>query len=706
MIGSNDGGVDISTNGGENWFAPPLPLCQFYHIAADNRVPYHVSGTMQDIGTASGPSNSLSTGGIAVNDWYGVGGGETGYTVPDPTDPNIVYAGEYGGYISRFDFRNRHASNVSIYPFNVSGHGAADLRYRFQWTAPILVSPHDPKVIYHAANVLFRSTDGGRSWEPISGDLTRNDRGKQQWSGGPITGDNTGAEYYCTIFAIAESPKEKGLLWAGSDDGLVHMRRSADLRWTNVTKNIPNFPEWGTVVCIEPSRFDAGTAYVVVDAHRLDNTKPYLYETNDFGKTWKSLTAALPQDVYLHAVRQDPKRKSVLYAGTERGVSYSTDDGASWQELKLNLPTVAVTDLLVKDNDLVVATNGRSIWILDDLTPIRELTSPVAAGAAHLFSTVPAMRWRYHGAYHVYSDKQKGDNPPRGATLHYYLKAKAKKIDLEILDTEGKLVRKLGQVDPDEVPEDDPDFDDEKEKDKKKKLNREPGVHRVIWDFAYEGARHIKHAKIDMGDPKDGPLALPGAYTVKLTVDGKPFETPLTVQADPRVPVSAADAKEQLAFALKLRDDLSRLSDIVHQLRAVRKQLETQRELLEGRDDAKALRAAAKELIAKLDALEAKLHNPKAEVTYDILAQRGGAQLYSLLGALFEWAKDSDDAPTQGMREVYAEQERALKERAKDWETLRSGALARYNEQAKKLEAPIVIVPKEPRKEADEKERD
>ncbi len=710
MIDSNDGGVDISTNGGESWFAPPLPLCQFYHVAADNRVPYHVSGTLQDIGTASGPSNNLSTGGIAVNDWYSVGGGETGFTVPDPTDPNVVYAGEYGGYISRFDFRNRQATNVSIYPYNPSGHGAADLRYRFQWTAPILVSPHDPKVIYHAANVLFRSNDRGRSWTPISGDLTRNDRNKQQWSGGPITGDNTGAEFYCTIFAIAESPKEQGLLWAGSDDGLVHVRRNGTSipsppagegkgegsrrpnDWTNVTANIPSLPEWGTVSCIEPSRFDAATVYLVVDAHRLDNMKPYLYKSTDNGKTWKSLAAKLPQDVYLHAVREDPQRKGLLYAGTERGVSYSTDDGETWQELKLNLPTVAVHDLLVKDNDLVVGTNGRSVWILDDLTPIRELTAQVAGGDVHLFPAAPAIRWRFHRNYTVYSDKHKGDNPPRGAILHYYLKNKPKKRpELEILDAQGNLVRKLGKTDDDEPPADDPDADEDK--DKKKKLGDQPGVHRIVWDLAYEGATAIKKAKVDMGKPKDGPLVLPGVYTVRLTVDGQSFSTRLVVQADPRVPLSESDLKEQLAFALKLRDDITKLSEIVHQIRSIRTQFEAHRELLKDRTDCTPLCDAGKKLLERLDELESKLHNPKAEVTYDILAQKGGAKLYSQLGALFDWAKDTDDGPTQGMREVYQERDQEFQKLAAQWNMLRTGDVVKYNELAKKLDTPTVVVP-------------
>ena len=309
IIDSNDGGVDISTNGGESWHAPPLPICQFYHVSVDNRTPYHVSGPMQDLGTASGPSNSLSAAGINLSDWHSVGGGETGFTAPDPSDPNIVYAGEYGGFISRYDHRTRQAKSIGVYPFDPSGHGAEDLKYRFQWTAPILVSPHDPKTVYHGANVLFKTSDAGLHWTPISPDLTRNDKSKQKWSGGPITGDNTGVEVYDTIFAIAESPKEKGLLWAGSDDGLVHVSRDGGQHWQNVTPKIA--PEWGTVASVEASPFEPATAYVVVDAHKLDDTKPYLFKTTDFGATWKRLGESLPANVNLHVVREDPKRRGL-----------------------------------------------------------------------------------------------------------------------------------------------------------------------------------------------------------------------------------------------------------------------------------------------------------------------------------------------------------------------------------------------------------
>ncbi|PYQ59284.1 MAG: glycosyl hydrolase, partial [Acidobacteria bacterium] len=379
IIGADDGGVYLTTDGGGTWIAPPLPIGQCYHVSADNRVPFHIACALQDIGTTQGPSETLDHTGIRNTDFHGVGGGEAGWVVSDPSDPNIVYAGEYLGYLSRYDDRTGSERNVSPWPENPSGHGGEDMRYRFQWTAPIAVSPHDPKVVYYGANVVFRTADGGQSWSVISPDLTRDDKSKQKWAGGPITGDNTGVETYDTVFVIAESPVQKDLIWAGSDDGLIHVTEDGGKKWRDVTADIPEIPKWGTTGMIEPSHFDARTAYLVIDAHRLDDFRPYLWKTTDLGRTWKRLDGGLPRDVYLHSVKEDPTKKGLLYLGTERGVAFSRDDGATWHGLKLNLPTVAVHDLVVKDDKLALGTHGRSMWIFDDLKPVRE---PVPASAA------------------------------------------------------------------------------------------------------------------------------------------------------------------------------------------------------------------------------------------------------------------------------------------------------------------------------------
>jgi photosystem II stability/assembly factor-like uncharacterized protein len=703
MIDSNDGGVDITLTGGDVWQAPPLPIAQFYHIACDNKVPYHISGTMQDLGTASGPSNSLSTVGITSCDWYSVGGGETGFTAPDPKDPNIIYAGEYGGYLSIYNHLTRQARNISIYPYNGSGHGAEDLRVRFQWTAPVLVSPHDHQTVYHAANILFQTHDQGKTWKAISPDLTRNDKSKQKWAGGPITGDNTGVEVYDTIFAIAESPREKGVLWAGSDDGLVHVTRDGGAKWQNVTKNIPDMPQWATVLCIEASPFDAAVAYVVVDAHRLDNMKPYLYKTSDYGKTWKLLSRTLAQDVFLRVVREDPKARGLLYVGSDRGVVFSPDDGTSWIPLKLNLPTVAVTDLVVKNNDLVVGTSGRSIWIFDDVTPIREtrelIVKPEKDWPALLWfgdQVQPAARWRYHSPVYSTEEKNAGDNPPRGAIIYYYLKAKAKLVTLDVLDSNGDLVRSYTSKEDkqDEEDEDDPDG---REPEKDVTLPVEPGMQRFVWNLRYQGAALIPGAKIDQGNPRTGPLAIPGRYKLRLTVDGK--ELPpgsVEVLPDPRVKRSLQEYAEQLKAELAMRGDIGKVTGIVERLRSVKKQLVARNELLKDVAKAKDLIEDSKKLIAKLDKLEEKLHNPKAEVTYDILAMKGGAKLYSQFAILMDWLGDSDGPITQGMKEVTAEHVKELSKLTAEWRELVTADIAPLNRQATLLELPTIYVPPEP----------
>lgn len=685
MIDGNDGGVDISTDGGETWYAPPLPIGQFYHVSADTRVPYRVAGAMQDLGTAQGPSNSLNRPGITAGDWHGVGGGEAGHVVSDASDPDIVYAGEYLGYISRYDHRTRQARNVSAWPENPSGHGAEDMRYRFQWTAPIALSPHDSKVVYHGAQVLFKTTDGGQTWTAISGDLTRNDKSKQKWAGGPITGDNTGVETYCTIFAIAESPKQRDLIWAGSDDGLVHVTRDGGKSWKNVTP--PGSPEWGTVSLVEPSPFEADTAYVVVDAHRLDDMRPYLFQTTDYGQSWKRLDAKLPQDVYLHSVREDPKRKGLLYLGTERGVMSSTDGGGAWQPLQLNLPTVAVHDLIVKDDNLVVGTHGRGIWILDDLPAIREMSPKVTSSDVFLFPAADTISWRYAGRPR---DKNAGKNPPRGAAIYYFLKEKPKEdVTLEILDARGKTVRTLSsKPKPPDGSRDDPEAEDD---DRKGALGTEPGVQRAVWDLRYEGATKIQNAKIDTGDPAVGPLAVPGAYTAKLMVEGKSQTTPLTLLPDPRVKASQADLEAQLALSLQIRDDITRLTGLATGLRSVRQQLRARNEALDGNGRAASLVKASEALIAKLDALESKLHNPEAQVTYDILA-RNGTKLYSRISPLLDWVSDGDGAPAQGMREVYALQKKELDQYEGELKALVSTDLAAINDAAAKLGIGYVVV--------------
>jgi photosystem II stability/assembly factor-like uncharacterized protein len=690
MIAANDGGVHISRNGGATWYTPPLPISQFYHVAADTRRPYWVAGAMQDLGTAQGPSDSLKNS-IHITDWHGVGGGEAGYVVSDASDPNVVFAGEYLGIITRYDDRTGESRNVSAWPENPSGHGGEDMRYRFQWTAPIAASPHDPKAIYHGAQVVFRTRDGGQTWEAISPDLTRNDKSKQKWAGGPITGDNTGVETYCTVFAIAESPMQKGLIWAGSDDGLVHVTTDEGKNWKDVTGAMPGFPEWATVSTIEPSPFDANTAYVVVDAHRLDNPRPYLYETTDLGKSWKRLDSSLSQTTYLHAVREDPKKRGQLYLATDAGVMYSSDEGQTWRSLQLNLPTVSVHDLIVKGDDLVLATHGRSLWILDNLQPLREYGAKVAGEAAYLFSPADAVRWRYGSS--AWGASGGLPNPPHGAVIYYALKDEEKgEVKLEILDAEGQVVRTLSSTALQPMGSDDnenpSDFKDAA-------LPRAAGVQRAVWDLRYEGARKIKGGKIDTGDPSEGPRVAPGTYGVRLTAAGKTLNTSIKVLPDPRGDLAQKDLEAQAAFAVRVRDDISRLTDLVNELRSVRDQLTARTTALGPRkseppvaDLIKSSEAATK----RSEAIEDKLHNPSAEVVYDILAMRGGARLYSRLSPLELWAVEAAGAPTAGMVSVLGEQEKELATLETETKAFLTTDVASLNQRAAQVNVPYVIV--------------
>jgi photosystem II stability/assembly factor-like uncharacterized protein len=648
MIGSNDGGVDISTDGGKTWFAPPLPVTQFYHVSVDSRTPYHVMGCMQDLGSAAGPSLSLA-GGIHLGEWYNVGGGEAGYAVPDPANPNIVYAGEYGGILTRFDYRTKQVRNITVNQWDPSGIDPAKHVYRFQWTAPILVSTHNPKTVYHGGNVLFRTTDGGQSWDAVSPDLTRNDKQKQQWSGGPITGDNTGAETYCTIFALAESPKQQGLLWAGSDDGLVHVSTDDAKTWKNVTPNILDLPDWGTVKCIEASLFDANTAYVVVDNHRMDDYRPYAWKTTDAGQTWVKITTGLPADVHLHAIREDPKKKGLLYLGTEHGVMFSPDDGKTWKPLQLNLPTVPVHDLKVKDDDLVLGTHGRSFWILDDLTVVREWSDAVKGRTAHLYPVRPVTKWSLGGFTLGRHRASTCPNPDYGVVAWFSLAKATKKGDLrvEVLDAEGKVVSKWAGV-PEDLPKPD---EDEDEPTNERKFKVKSGLNKFVWDVTYDGAEMIKGAKADAGNPGRSIPARPGQYTVKLFLGKESWSQPAEVKIDPRIELSSV-SPEQVALALAVRDDITKLSQTVARIRAVQRQIGLRKDLLKDRDDAKTLLKDSEALGKKFADLEGLLHNPKAKVVYDIFAARGGAMLYSQLTFLLNNVSDGDGPPTKAMKDL------------------------------------------------------
>jgi photosystem II stability/assembly factor-like uncharacterized protein len=750
MIESNDGGANVSTNGGASWTGQAnQPTAQFYHAITDNRFPYYVYGAQQDNSTVA--IASAAPGGIDRTSWYDVGGGESGYIAPDPRDPEIVYAGSYGGEITRYDHRTEETQNVTPWPINPIGSAAADQKYRFQWTEPIVFSPHDPKTLYFAAQVLFKSSDSGMSWQIISPDLTRNDKSKQVSAGGPITKDNTGVEVYDTIFSVVESPVQKDLIWAGSDDGLVHITTDGGKNWSNVTPK--GMPEWGTISMIEASPDAAGTAYVSVQRHKMDDFAPYIFKTTDFGKTWASLANNLPADAFVHAVRQDHKRKGLLYAGTERGVFFSFDDGASWQPLQNNLPVSPVYDIYVHDNDLIAATHGRAFWVLDDLSPLQQYKPENANEEVHLYAPSPANHTEFGGGFFG-GGGERGQNPPAGAVIYYSLKtalkkpgekkpeekkeekkpegaaaaaaqppageskepgekqpsgasvppkpeptpvegaenagaaaAKSSPVTLEILDQKGQVIRKYPpKPQPGEEAGDDEGFGF---RPPDRGLPTEAGLNRFVWDLRYEGATRVPRSPL-WGGGTEGPEALPGKYQVRLTVNGKQYTAPLEIVPDPRLKVTQQDLEKQFDLLLKIRDRVTQAHDTINQIRDIRAQITALNKRLENQPQAKAVAEAGKQLDKKMTEVEEVLIQTKAKSGQDVLNYP--IRLNNYLVALGGVVGSADSAPTQASYEVFDMLSKQLDEQLARWRQILNTDVPAYNEVVRKQEVPAIIL--------------
>jgi len=685
MINGNDGGATITPDGGKTWSSLyNQPTAQFYHVIADNRFPYYVYGSQQD-NTSVAIASASNEGVIDRPDWYAVGGGEAGYIAPYLADPNIVYAGDYQGTITRFDKRTGLAQQISVWPEPNDGAGAAALKYRFQWTAPIVISPHDPNVLYHGAQVLLKSTNGGMSWAAISPDLTRNDKSKQQISGGPITKDDTGTEYYDTIFSVAESPVQRDLIWAGSDDGLVHITRDGGKNWTDVTPK--EMPEWSLVSLIEASPHDAGAAYLAIDRHRSDDLRPYIYKTADYGNTWTKITAGIPENNFVHAVREDPKRKGLLYAGTEIGVMVSFDDGGHWQPLQLNLPTTPIHDLVVKNDDLVVATHGRSFWILDNVTPLRQMNAQSASEPVYLFT--PGLAYRTHMIERVPMGRPVGENPPPGAIIYYYLKSappENAEVRLEILDHTGKVVRAYSSNKP---VEEEPQSEFEEEAKPKEHLTADAGLNRFAWDGRYERASRIPGYRLwEYDEGARGPLALPGSYQTRLTAEGKTLTAPLELKMDPRATASAADLQKQFDLALQLRERLTAANNTVNQVRDLSAQIRDLRKKLGQNPNTRTFVAAAEELEKKLPKVEQALINPNIKSSEDSLNYP--IRLDGKLAVLASAVESSDSAPTQNTYEVFKSLSGRLDSVLAQWKDIREKDLVALNEIARKENIPLL----------------
>ena len=682
LINGNDGGATISVDGGKSWSTlMNQPTAQFYHVVADNDFPYRVYGAQQDNSTV-GILTRSDRGYIDRPDWDSVGGGESGYIAVDPRDSNIVYAGSYFGYISRFDRRTGQTQNVQQWPNDPDGHNAGEQKYRYTWTMPIVFSPHDPNELYNAAQYVFRSNDGGHSWQTISPDLTRNDKSKQQDSGGPITKDQASIEFYDIVFTITESPKQKGVIWAGTDDGLIQLTRDDGKSWTNVTPK--GFPEWSLISLIEASSFDAGTAYAAIDAHKLDNYKPYILKTADFGKNWTPISAGIPDGAFVHAVREDPAHKGLLFAGTELGIYVSFDDGAHWQSLLLNLPNSPVHDMVVHNNDLVVATHGRAFWNLDDISPLRQADASIAASDAHLFAPSTAIRSRMgHMNRRRYAI---GENPPDGAILYYYLKEEPKEsIMLEVLDAEGKVIRTYTSEEKKKE-----ELSEEGERDDPTDhIPAKAGLNVFAWDLRYEEPVKIPKAVYDEGEPA-GPLVLPGKYRVRLTAGGKATTLPIDVILDPRVKTSSADLKQQFDLMLKLRDREDDMNKAILAIRDLRGQLLSLEKRLGSADANKGLLDQSVALRKKIGAIEAELINPDAKASEDELNYP--TKLNSKLGYLSAAVDSADAAPTDAEVAVFADLNQQLEAQLAKWREVTSKDVPALNGNLHSANTPLIAL--------------
>lgn len=689
MIEANDGGANVSYDGGDSWSVQSnQPTAQLYRVSTDNDFPYRLLGGQQDNSAVRIRSRSAFGGSIGVRDWEPTAGGESGHIVAKPDDPDIVYGGSYDGFLMRFNHRTGERRSIDVWPDNPMGWGAAELKYRFQWNFPLFFSPHDANVLYAAANVLFKTTDEGASWQAISPDLTRDDKSKMGPSGGPITKDNTSVEYYGTIFAAAESPLVPGLLWSGTDDGLIHVSRDGGESWSDVTPKA--MPEWAQVNGIDTHPTEPGGLYVAATRYKSDDFRPYLFKTTDYGQSWKSITAGIAEDHFTRAIRADPDRPGLLYAGTERGVYVSFDDGEAWEPLQLNLPVVPITDLAVKEKDLVAATQGRGFWILDDLSVLHQMTTESRQASAHLFT--PRAAYRLAGG-RGRGGANAGANPPNGVVFHYLLDeepAAETELSLELSDAEGEVIwtytRKPDGDDADE--DEDGESAGEDDGPDTALLTAEAGLNRFVWDLVYPGMKRFP-GMVLWNDFERGPRAVPGTYSAKLTVGEWSSTVPFEVVADPRASVTQDELVAQFDFIIGVRDLLSEIHEELGRIKTVRKQLA----VLAGRLDDENESAA--ELKEAVEALEEKLEGPEKALYQTQNRSRQDplnfpVRLNDKLAGVMGLAAIGDCAPTSQALAVRDELTAAARDQLATLAALWESELPEINRLADELDVPMV----------------
>jgi photosystem II stability/assembly factor-like uncharacterized protein/DNA-binding FrmR family transcriptional regulator len=642
MVEGNDGGANVTYNGGVTWTRQDnQPTAQFYHVTTTEHFPYHVCGAQQDNSTLCTPSRTTGFG-ITIQDWYRVGGCESGYIAVRPDNPDVSYAGCYGGMISRYDRSTGQNRNIHAWPDNPMGWGAGDLRYRFQWTFPIVLSPFDPNELYITANVVFRSRDEGGSWEVISPDLTRNDKSKQVSSGGPITKDNTSVEYY------------------------------SGATWDDITPR--NTPEWGLVSIIEESPHEPGVAYVAVNRYKLDDFSPYVFKTTDYGRSWSAIVRGLPDDHFIRVVREDPARRGLLYAGGEFGVYVSFDDGEHWSSLQLNLPVVPIRDMVVKDDDLVLGTHGRSFWILDDLTPLHELSDEVARADVHLFQ--PRATYRMRGGGFGGFVPGVGNNPPNGVVVHYYFAEQPEgEVKLAFLEPDGTLIREFSSL---------PESDQEEGA-----VKIEAGMNRFVWNLRYPDASRFP-GMIMWSGSTSGPRAVPGAYQVRLTAGERELEASFDVVKDPRLAVSQADLQEQFDFLVRIRDRVSEANDAVEQIRDIGGQIDDAVKRVEGESYAEEVSDQAEEVKEALSEVENAIYQTKNRSRQDPLNYP--IRLNNKIAALTGVVSSADAKPTQQAYDVFEELSGQLQVQLDRLAEAIASEIPAFNATVAQHEVPAVIV--------------
>ena len=686
-IMGDDGGPEVTFDGGKYFTNIDLPTAQFYHVNLDNEFPYNVYGGQQDNSSIK-IASSTSDHSIGANDWYPVAGGEAGYIVPDPLNAEVTFGGEYDGQLSTYNKINKQTRAIAVYPEQHSGAGAEDYKYRFNWTYPISFSPHNPKMMYVTSNYVHRTLDAGQTWQNISPDLTRHDSSTLKPSGGPITLDNTGAEVYATIFAFAESSVKAGLLWAGSDDGLVHVSKDDGKTWQKVTP--PSLPDWALISYVEPSHFDPATCYISATRYKHLDSKAYIFKTNDYGKSWKLITNGLPANVYNRCVREDPKKKGLLYCGLETGIYVSFDDGANWQSLQLNLPNTPVHDIQIqqRENDLVIATHGRSFWILDDITPLYQLTDEIAKSSFNLYK--PRTTYRTRGGTIEDPASQEGTNTPEGVMVRYYLKEKPlKEIKLKFETAEGDSIITFSSLkkingEPGEISK---DYYESKTK-KYGSLSLDTGINTFAWDM------HFPAAKGDTGVTFEGTfagaLAVPGDYKVKMFAgDSLIGIQPFSIVADPRNAFTTKDLKEQYDLAMQIHNTLNELGKATKQIAFVRSQLNKYIIDTDDSVEVRMVRIMEKPIIDSLTKIEEALYNPKIKANEDNL--RFPMRLEEKLGGLNGALLSADSKPTASMHANYASLKDRIDPLLNQLKQLLNTEIAKFNEMVKsKQRLPII----------------